>query len=351
MRIAYVAHLNDGRGSGVVAKVRAQLAQWRRAGNGARLFVATADADTAWTTPIGDVQAFAYGGPASRLAAMARLVRGVRAFRPDVIYVRWDLFYPPMVFLPRGVPVVVEVNTDDRSEDRLGRRTRAVYNDLTRGFALGRAAGLVFVTEELSRLPSFRRFTDRRIVITNGIDLDDYPSLEARASGAPRIAFIGTPAPWHGIDKLERLAAARPSWAVDVVGMDDPGGAPPNIAWHGTLERPAVLEVLARADVGVGTLALHRKDLDEASPLKIREYLAVGLPVLYAYHDPDADRLDGYVLRVPNKEAGVDDSLDRIDAFVIGARGLRVPREAVAHLGVAAKEAQRLALLDAVATT
>ena len=46
---------------------------------------------------------------------------------------------------------------------------------------------------------------------------------------------------------------------------------------------------------------------------------------------------------------GVVDWFDRIDAFVTGARGVRVPREAVQHMDVTVKEAQRLALLAAVA--
>ena len=79
--------------------------------------------------------------------------------------------------------------------------------------------------------------------------------------------------------------------------------------------------MLASADVGIGTLGLHRKSMDEASPLKVREYLAVGLPVLYGYRDPDADDLQPFVLKVANTPTNVVDELDRIDGFVHGARG------------------------------
>jgi hypothetical protein len=106
------------------------------------------------------------------------------------------------------------------------------------------------------------------------------------------------------------------------------------------------MAALARADVGIGTLALHRKQLHEASPLKVREYLAVGLPVLYAYEDPDADVLGKGVLRIANSETNVDDEIDRVDAFVQAARGQRIPREAVAHIDYTAKEGQRLELFE-----
>jgi hypothetical protein len=118
----------------------------------------------------------------------------------------------------------------------------------------------------------------------------------------------------------------------------------PNITWHGVLDRKGVLEVLADADVGVGTLALHRKSMQEACPLKMREYLAVGLPVMYGYQDPDIDALGPFALRIPNTETNVVDDLTRIDDFVVRCRGIRVPRSSVAHIDLARKEERRLAL-------
>jgi hypothetical protein len=115
------------------------------------------------------------------------------------------------------------------------------------------------------------------------------------------------------------------------------------------LNRDEVVQVLARADVGIGSLALHRNQMFGGSPLKVREYLAVGLPVLYAYDDADADVLDGYVLRIANTESAITDEIDRIDAFVNRSMGVRVPRSSVGHIDTATKERQRLALFEDVA--
>ena len=347
MRIAYFAHLNEGRGSGVVSKISAQVGQWRREGHTVRLFIATTDVDTSWTSVLGDTVVCRYGGPLSRLRAMARLVRSVRGFRPAIVYLRWELFYPPMLFFPAGAPLVAEINTDDATEAALGSPVRARYNALTRGLLLRRAAAFVLVAAELGRVPSYRRFKARQVVITNGIDLAAYPSLPAPSEGPPRLVFIGTPeAPWNGVDKLVTLATMRPGWCFEIAGVEPvPGPALPNLAWHPLLERAEVLRLLGRADVGVGTLALHRKSLDDGSPLKVREYLAVGLPVLYAYADADADGLGApYVLRIANTETNVVDELAAIDSFVGAARGVRVPRSSVAGIDVTTKERQRLAL-------
>jgi glycosyltransferase involved in cell wall biosynthesis len=261
------------------------------------------------------------------------------------------MFYPPMFWFPRGAALAAEVNSDDVREYALGSHGRARYNSATRRFLLGRARALVFVTDELSASQSFRSFRGRHRVVTNGIRLDEYPVLPAPDNERPRLAFVGTAGqPWHGIDKLVRLAAMRPDWQFDLVGMERTTlDGPPNVTWHGQLERPDVLAVLARADVGVGTLALHRKSMSEACSLKVREYLAVGLPVMYAYRDPDADSLGPYSLRISNTETNVEDDLERIDAFVAASRGVRVPRAGIGHIDMACKEAERLALFEELA--
>jgi hypothetical protein len=346
MRIAYFVHVNHASRSGVLHKIAGQVNRWRAADHQVGLFVLTRDADDPWSAAAGNVTIRRYGGLLSRLRAVTSLVEAVRAFGPHIVYLRWDLFYPSMLRFPRRAPLVVEVNTDDEREAALGSRGRTAYNAWTRAIMLSRARAIVFVTAELSAGPGFARFRATHRVITNGVDLAAYPQLPPVRSPEPRLVFVGTAGqPWHGVDKLLRLAALRPAWRIDIVGMEG-RGSPPNVAWHGQLDRAGVIGVLATADVGVGTLALHRKSMNEASPLKVREYLAVGLPVMYGYADPDADGLGQYVLRIENAETNVIDALDRIDDFVARSRGVRVPREAVADLDVSVKERQRLALFD-----
>jgi glycosyltransferase involved in cell wall biosynthesis len=351
VRIAYFAHVNGGGRTGVFHKIAGQVEQWRAEGQTVRAFVLTRDEVREWQSSLGDSVIHRYDGFPSRMLAVMRLVRAIRSFRPSIVYLRWDLFYPQMLFIPPRAALVVEVNTDDLSEFVLGRRIRAFYNARTRGLILLRAQGLVFVTNELSASAPFHRFCGRRAVVTNGIRLESYATLPAPKGGQPRLVFIGTPGhPWHGIDKLITLASIKSDWHFDIIGTRNETGVPlRNITWHGSLERAAAVEVLGHADVGIGTLALHRKSMNEACPLKVREYLAVGLPVIYAHRDPDADLLDSLTLRIANTESNVIDELSRIEEFVEGCRGRRVPRSEVAHIDVARKELQRLALFEQLA--
>jgi glycosyltransferase involved in cell wall biosynthesis len=196
-------------------------------------------------------------------------------------------------------------------------------------------------------------------VVANGIELGDpppHPESQERA----RAIFLGSPMQaWHGVDKLAALARAFPSLDVDLVGytpeqlaetVDD---VPENLRVHGRLTRIEYEPLLAAADIGIGTLALHRKGMREAAPLKVREYLAAGLPVVIGYDDVDLEGVEPWwLLRLPNDEANVASAQGRIRAFVESVRGRRVPRAEVEPLiSSRRKEETRLAFLTSIAST
>jgi glycosyltransferase involved in cell wall biosynthesis len=352
MRIAYVAHINGLATSGVVSKVAGQIEEWRRRGHDVSLLLLTRDRG-APEMRLAGAQVFSYQGIVARIGALFRLVRAARRLEPNVLYFRRDIFYPQFLGLPRAAAFVVEINEDDLTEYRLGSRRRFAFHRLTRWLLFRRAQGLIFVTNELQRSASFAAYEGHRTVISNGIVLSQYPILPAPTNPRPRLVFIGTWGQvWQGIDKVVQLARLEPGWDFDVIGGQmaiDRAGAeamPPNITWHGSLDHSSALQVMAGADVGIGTLALHRKGMDEACALKLREYLALGLPVIYGNHDPDVDALPELALRIPNTETNVTTDIRRIEAFVAAAQGRRVARSVVGHLDAQVKEGQRLAFLS-----
>jgi hypothetical protein len=267
----------------------------------------------------------------------------VREFAPDVLYVRYDLFAPSLWILARRFTTVLELNSDDRAEWRLPRRAKAAraYNEVNRRALLRSAAGLVCVTHELGAAHRFA------LVLGNGLDARGIPALPPPANARPRIAFIGTPRqPWHGVDKIVALARHLPDLDVDVIGptREDLVDAPANVRAHGFLQPSQYRALLETADAAVGTLALHRNHMEEASPLKVREYLLSGIPTMIAYDDTDLRGIDApWLLRLPNVDTNVRDNLDAIWRFVDGARGLRVPRVDV-ELRLDSREKERLRL-------
>jgi glycosyltransferase involved in cell wall biosynthesis len=227
---------------------------------------------------------------------------------------------------------------------------------LTRDFIFKRASGFVAVSYEIAAHSSNTKYGKPIKVSGNAIDLGQYESLPAPEHDVPRLAYIGAPdTPWHGIDKLFWLAEACPDFAFDLIGSGPEAfkeqSIPPNIHLHGFVERSVYQHILAQADVGIGSLALHRINVNEIPPLKVREYLAYGIPVLLAYEDTDLLGTDfDFVLKIANMEDNLRENLDAIRQFVFRMQGKRVDRQLIAPLiDSRVKEQQRLAFMVQIA--
>jgi len=148
-----------------------------------------------------------------------------------------------------------------------------------------------------------------------------------------------------------------PQWSVEVIGVDRstwnqlvPVPPPANLHLHGPLLRSSYEPLLASCTAAIGSLALFRNGMEEACSLKVREYLALGLPVIGGYEDSDIPSDAEYFLRLSNNSKPLIPERDRIAAFVDSWRSRRVPHSAIAHLDVSVKEAQRLAFMEKIAT-
>lgn len=352
MRIAYVAYWNAFVFDGVARKIGTQTARWRGLGHEVEVFALSPE--EVGSEQLWPARAHTFSSVAGRPAAALGLLRDLRRFGPDVVYLRYDLLPPPLHTVTRSYPTVVELNSDEQREYAFRRRGAAglaqTYGSWNWRRLFRRAAGVVSVSDELLALVA--GYGRPATVIGNGIELDELNLLPAEAEGPPHLLFSGTPGqPWHGVDKIVELAARRPDLEVTLLGTGPDSRFPVNVRAHGYLGRAAYTPLLARADAAFGSAALHRNGMDEASPLKVREYLACGLPVIIPYTDTDLRGLDEWwLLRLPNVESNLLDAADPIARFAREVRGRRVPREAVAdRIGAAGKESARLRFLGACA--
>ncbi len=338
----------------MTSKLGGQIDGWRGLGADARLFLLSPSSREHSEARL-DAEVHTFDSPWRRVAALGELVRAVRRFSPDVVYVRSDRFVPPLSGRRFPAPMVVELNTLAAAELANRAAPVRIYNRLCNTVLLRSASGIVGVSREI--VDNARRSNGAipAVTIPNGVDPLTIPSLDAPSNPHPRLCFLGSPRMrWHGLDKLVALASARPDWTIDVIGVaPDQFGMtlPANVIAHGRLERDAYLGVMAHADAALGTLALHRKGMSEASPLKVPAYLLAGIPTIIAYDDSNFLDVDPwYLLRLPNTETNVMDSLSLIDAWVRSVRGKRAPRaEVEARTGSLPKEVARLAFLKEVA--
>jgi hypothetical protein len=99
---------------------------------------------------------------------------------------------------------------------------------------------------------------------------------------------------------------------------------------------------------GVGTLNLKSKNMAEASPLKVREYLALGLPVILKYQDTDFVGDEDYVLSLPVEGPSLNAYSPQILKFLEKWSIKRVPRHQIQHLDVGNKEESRLKFFESI---
>jgi glycosyltransferase involved in cell wall biosynthesis len=356
VKIAYLGQMADvDTENSISKKIRSQTTTWQQLGHTVRYF-ALAPTTNVWPGLAG-VEPFLLSkrNPRQWAVNSLRLCKCLYGWRPDIIYLRYANHAPGLPGLFRRIPTVAEINSDDTTEYALTLSPyKCLYHHLTRNRMFRSIRALLPVTNELAaRLAHFAKPT---LMIGNSINLADFPLPSRPPAADTRLVFIGSHgAPWHGLDRLAELAGLLPSVAIDVVGytpeewrlenLPDGGG---RLGLHGPLPRIGYESLLAQATAAIGTLGLYRKHMDEACPLKVREYLALGLPVIGAYRDTDIPPDADYFLRLPNNSEPLAPWRDRIAAFIEHWRTRRVPRSAIAHLDVSVKEAQRLAFMEKI---
>jgi hypothetical protein len=352
VRIAYVCFWDAYVEDGVAKKIAGQVEHWRGAGHTVEILCLTpnpAEPREPWLTP----STFGFSNLAQRLRATRKLAAAVRAFAPEVVYIRWDLFLPPLWSALEQPAVVMELNESVKEYALRNARARA-YSRWSRDQLLRRVDGFVSVASANAEDPVLERLGRPLVVIGNSIDVGAFPVLPAPGNARPRGVFLGGAGlPWHGVDKVRLLAESLPEMDFDVVGPSEADigvPSPPNLSSHGFLARSEYEPIIAKADFAIGTLALHRQDVEGASPLKLREYMAYGLPVVLAHEDPDLTaEPHWFVLELPNTESNVVGGVEDVRRWVGTVVGRRVPREtAEALVGADAKEAARLGFMERI---
>jgi len=357
MRIAYLTlHRPRPTHTGVGKKITRQIGCWQANGHDVRLFMhmyAQSPKDDLLPAEYFEYQrgkgvTRMLTREYTRVQALRKTLAAVAANRPDMIYFRMAIYIYGLENMHKIAPVVVENITNDIDQHRFVGRFYFYYNLLTRGLILRKMAGLVVNSGELAEARLHSRYHRPTRVITDGIDLAQFPALPAPCNPVPRLVFVGSPGnAWHGVDKLIAFAGQNPDLTIDVVGYtagEISGELPTNLHALGYLAGEDYLAALGRADVAISSLALHRKRVFESSTLKTMEYLALGIPLVLPYEDTDFKDLEcDAILKIPNQEDNIQAQTARVRDFVFGMRGRRIERRLIAaRIDLVSKEKMRL---------
>lgn len=171
--------------------------------------------------------------------------------------------------------------------------------------------------------------------IPHGVDvahfsraLDPATSVPDDVGGLPRpvIGFFGLLADWVDLDLVRALALARPGWSFALVGRVETDLGPlrklANVHVLGNKPYGSLPGYCRGFDVGIIPFRLNALTV-RANPLKLREYLAAGLPVV-STPLPEVARYDGLVALADS----VESSLAAIEA-ALGQRSEAMARRRV----------------------
>lgn len=359
MRIAYVTihvapEIIQG---GVGKKIQSQMKIWREQNHEATLF-SLAPAEI----KLPETREFVFNNnlnlvqrEINRSVTLKNMLSNIQEYQPDLIYLRYGLYSYPLHRIFEIAPVVIETNSNDIIEYRSRGYFFYWMNRLTRNLTLAPARGYIVPTHELVTL--LRLKPEKSVqVLSNGVDVKEARVLPPTNNKKPVITLIGSPGMnWHGVDKLVQLAKLYSDLQINIVGYsskDVQDDLPANVTLHGFLGREALLKVLAQTDVACGTLALHRKNMEEACPLKVREALSYGIPLILGYKDTDLEKVKiETILQIPNIEDNITSNAERVREFAYEMIGKRMDlKEVLPYLDQYKKEEIRLAFFQSVLT-
>ncbi len=216
--------------------------------------------------------------------------------------------------------------------------------------ATTRKANLVFVASETLLEPKLR-LNPNTYVSPHGVDVQHFGQaqdcrlpvpVEMAGMSHPIVGFFGLIERWIDLDLIHFLAESRPCWTFVMIGRL---AAPaeelqrlPNVHFLGKRAYEDLPIYGKQFDVGILPYHLNRQVI-HANPLKLREYLAMGKPVVsvstneidkYAdvveiahSHEEFLGKLD-VVLSRPSTPAEIQRRLDRVAAESWDARLERV---------------------------
>jgi glycosyltransferase involved in cell wall biosynthesis len=244
---------------------------------------------------------------------------------------------------------ILELNFKGLAEYRKRSLFLAIYIFIVRYFVFNLCLGACAVTEEIAE--EFRIFVKAKNLVKmfpNSIDLEKFSTLPPNNLDGIRLVFVGSPGQsWHGVDRIILLAKHIPEFEFHVVGpiyeSDNSCYQPKNVFFYGEIYGMKLNEIMLQMDIGISSLGMERIGLTEASPLKTRQYLALGLPVISGIRDSAIQRSeDFYLFLTENDLEFHEETLMKIRSFAANWKGRRVTQDRLSIINSARIERDRI---------
>jgi len=197
---------------------------------------------------------------------------------------------------------------------------------------------------------SRRALNPNTILVPHGVDFDHFARArtplpvpaELAALPRPLVGFTGLIERWIDVELVGWLAAQVPSATFVMVGRvaipSDQLPSAPNLHWLGPRPYERLPEYGACFDAAIIPYRLNAQ-VHAANPLKLREYLSMGLPIV-SVSTPEIDKFDHVV--------SITRSRDTFRDALVAALAAPLTAEAVARRQAVAREGTWSARLDEI---
>lgn len=231
-----------------------------------------------------------------------------------------------------GHKIITEHHTDEVNElYSIGRWVDLFRAKIEERYAddfLRQVKGIIGVTQEICELELEKSGAKPYKMIPNGIEVESVAFTKFAPFDGSKFTMVFVASEfvsWQGLEGLlEGLREYRGGVPVELnlIGLLSQKQldliaqyASPNIAIYarGKQFGEALDRYLSQAHVAISSLALYKKNMKEACPLKSREYIARGLPFVYAYDDNDLSGDEDFALKL-TPEMPID--IEEIITFV-----------------------------------
>ena len=218
---------------------------------------------------------------------------------------------------------------------------------------LTRRADIVFVAAE-TLLQNKRALNENTHVSPHGVDVDHFRAasrpgpVPGDVANLPRpvVGFFGLIEAWIDLDLVEYLARARPNWSFVMLGRQavDHAGTRrcPNVHFLGRRDYADLPRYGRAFDAAI--IPYHpTRQVRNANPLKLREYLAMGKPVV-TVRTPEIEKFTD-VVRIADSRAAF---LAHLDEVLSGQEPLAAAERRMATVAGSSWEARVEAVIDRI---
>lgn len=262
------------------------------------------------------------------------------------IYMRYNPKTPYIMILLSflswfGKRVYIEHNTLLNQElEFLGRKSETLLHHTIMIFLRFSRVRHLCVNDELKEhlVTTFKTSPKRTLYIQNGfsmptinpetIDLSVVKHVQSLKGSGKKIAiFTGNGYPWHGLNEIVDLLRDRTDVELVVAGPYKSDNMPQHVHLMGKMNTSTLYTLYDLSDVAISTFRWDMLNITQGSPLKTREYLCKGLPILVHYYDcaMDFDSLKPYIFNYADGPAALDALLSlNIDKTALAKEAQRV---------------------------